>query len=697
METKEINNKISELAQKLQASNSQMTRSDLAWELKDFGINSDSPEISRLVWDCYQQTGDKAIAECFINNSHSNTIIEEYRIPALLDAGQNGDIFGHIDSRLKQSNDILSALSNLVDDDTKMKLIDTASSVIGTLSGTEAITRIQGEAQQVFAKYSQLADAYTNAKDSIRTLTGDFSELRQSTAETFRKYALALTDIFGDRIKATMPEMFDFDSIQFLDIDAMVKSVQLGYNSIYGKCGELAGEVSESFSKTISRSATQFGAQSDKTVGLIVAGLNMVAHYIKTGQYSASLRRDLAELRASIAHDVATIRTDEIRLVEIYKTLNDVFIPKAELFAKSAPQVFDEDFENLTNAIYSTPEARSMKVERDGILSKMRSLERRIYDAKMSLNYYKGHVSDSQQTLESLKEQYEKAKSTKPEPPSSIGNVFSLGNAKKNYNREIYEWSQNCQPLISTYESLIIDVKVDSDEIESQTKILEECTAEYEQLKRRQQQLSDSLSAIVTSSPKIRTRVAAHLDDIIKLLHLAKEISSSKLDQRLVETIKVSRYKDIELPENLSKALSEFKEKITNDIKFTTQDAHNITSKGTPQEVVDKIAADGNDALQKGIEICNQLAQLETMKLNYKLSEEHYNKEFEKIKGIFAENIAKLDNQAEIIREIARKINTAENNSELKKGLISLLDNQNAGFSDADWDDFIAGKKTIEI
>ena len=701
MDTALILDKIQALADTLAEDGSTFTRSDLAWDLKEdlaqLGINGDSPEISRLVWECYHNTKDEAVAKSFVTNSRCFTLVEEYTIPALVEAGDTDSVFGTVNKKLLKSDDILGQLKSLLTDGINLSLVDAASGLINTVSGVEAIKRVQDEAQQIFAKYSDMTGAYSDACNTIRELVSDFSEVRQSTCESYKKYALLLIDLFGDSIKATMPELFDFDSVQFLDVESMHQNVKLAYDGIYGKCGALIGDVSDSFTKALSRSASQFSVQKDRAVGLVLAGINMISHYVKTGQKATALHRDFAELRGAIASDVAAIRTDEVRLVEIYKTLNDVMIPEAEVFARNADKVFDKEFDTLSDTLYSTSEARELKSQRDEILKEMHTLERRINDANISINYYKDHIQSSQETLGSLKENYIEAQVTKPEPPSGIGKFLTLGSSQRKYERDIYEWNKTCSPVIDRYESLAVDISVDTDEIERRTKAIAEDTLKYNELKLREVDITKRLAAVVTSTPDTKRKAAQHLDDIVKLLHLAKKITAGKLDEHLVNTVKVQKLDEIKLPENISNAVKNFRDNITKDMKFTEQTARTLVGEKAAQESVVDIAMQGNAVLQEGIDLCNNLAQLKAMHLQQKLAQEVYDREYAKIKEAFAERMKAIDNRAAFVQETARKINTADDHDMLKKALIELAGDYTTGMSAQDWDDFLEGKKTIQI
>ncbi len=701
MDTALILDKIQALADTLAEDGSTFTRSDLAWDLKEdlaqLGINGDSPEISRLVWECYHNTKDEAVAKSFVTNSRCFTLVEEYTIPALVEAGDTDSVFGTVNKKLLKSDDILGQLKSLLTDGINLSLVDAASGLINTVSGVEAIKRVQDEAQQIFAKYSDMTGAYSDACNTIRELVSDFSEVRQSTCESYKKYALLLIDLFGDSIKATMPELFDFDSVQFLDVESMHQNVKLAYDGIYGKCGALIGDVSDSFTKALSRSASQFSVQKDRAVGLVLAGINMISHYVKTGQKATALHRDFAELRGAIASDVAAIRTDEVRLVEIYKTLNDVMIPEAEVFARNSNKVFDKEFETLADTIYSTPEARELKKQRDEILKEMHVLERRINDANISINYYKDHIQSSQETLGSLKENYIEAQVTKPEPPSGIGKFLTLGSSQRKYERDIYEWNKTCSPVIDRYESLAVDISVDTDEIERRTKAIADDTLKYNELKLKEVDITKRLAAVVTSTPDTKRKAAQHLDDIVKLLHLAKKITEGKLDEHLVNTVKVQKLEEIKLPENISNAVKNFRDNITKDMKFTEQTARTLVGEKAAQESVVDIAMQGNAVLQEGIDLCNNLAQLKAMHLQQKLAQEVYDREYAKIKEAFAERMKAIDDRAAFVQETARKINTADDHDTLKKALIELAGDYTTGMTEQDWNDFLEGKKTIQI
>ena len=86
MSNKDIHNKIVELADKLAKSGSSFSRADLAYELKQQGVSTDSPELSRIVYEVWIDSGRNAnIVKAFTNNAGNRSLVEAYQVAAASD------------------------------------------------------------------------------------------------------------------------------------------------------------------------------------------------------------------------------------------------------------------------------------------------------------------------------------------------------------------------------------------------------------------------------------------------------------------------------------------------------------------------------------------------------------------------------------------------------------------------------------
>ncbi len=453
--------------------------------------------------------------------------------------------------------------------------------------------------------------------------------------------------------------------------------------------------------------------KENKQAALVLASWNLVSHYMDLANSASLLRSKSLQMKTAVTKDVATIKADQMRLLEIYKTINDILVPKAKIFRKAAEDVFDSEFKKLVEGIYSTPEAKKLKEKRDSILDELHYLESSIFDGQENISFYESHIKDCQKTLTNMKGDYDKAKSSKPEKPGIIKNVFTLGNAGKEYDRDISDWSEKCSAVVSTYEDLTLDVELESKDLLDQKKALEENKRRYAALKRETEDISKKLMDCVNASDEIKSKAASNLEDIVKLLRIAKDISSSSIDESLMKARKLDEYKapdfkNLELPSDVKESVERFKKEYSEILKtgFKESVKDEVKSEIDSMYTREDVSEDRREAiseqiseevLEKSVSLCKLFNQIEKDGAKYAGSREHYEKELQRLQGEFKKNIANLDKQALALEEIIRRINLSSNNEELKDSLLELLGDGGKSISKEDLRDFLDGKRILEI
>ena len=103
------------------------------------------------------------------------------------------------------------------------------------------------------------------------------------------------------------------------------------------------------------------------------------------------------------------------------------------------------------------------------------------------------------------------------------------------------------------------------------------------------------------------------------------------------------------------------------------------------------------EVLQKSVSLCKLFNQIEKDGEKYALTREHYEKELARLQGEFKENIAKLDDQAQALGEIIRRINLSNGSEELKSSLLELLGDGGSSITKEELDEFLSGRRTLEI
>ena len=713
MDNNRIYQKIYDIASQLLKENAVYTRADLAYELQDFGIKADSSEIGMLVWEAYKRFNDnEAIRRSFYDNEKKDPLVDEYRTDYLIETNDIPSLFPLLRQKLTNGNHALSQLENIVTQTLREQTVSGSIGALNTLTGTQGVVKVKNEATAVFNLYSELVGNYDDAKHQIQAVTTDFVKLRGQICDTYRQYALVLTDAFGDSIKTVSPELFDFDSIEWLDVHGMLQNVKLDYDKINEKCSTLMSSITDSFAQSLKTASQSYKAAGSKQIGLVLAGLNMVSHYIDAGQKTAELKQDLLTLKNSVKHDVTLIKGDMGRLFVIYKTLNDLYIPQAEAFCRFSKQVLSGEWQQLTQALYADTDIQSLKEERDEALESYKTLEREMTDEQLNIDYYTTRIEECRQLLDGMQTQYQQAQASKPEKPFFLTNLLTLGSAKQKYNRNIYDWNQACAPVISQYEEMQTDMKLDSDELEQLQQHLNENKRTHQLLKEKLHCLNREIMSKISVSPDLQMKMLPHLESMVKLLRIAREIASCKLDNKLVKTVSISR-QDTELPQELKQNLQLFTNTLREHVAIDNETAKSSfyavsgeASTGSEQPTSSENANEAdfaqlsdaeNAAIQNTVNLLESWSRLKAMQEQSAIAHQAYDKELEKLQEAFRSNLADIENRGIILRESLKKINTATSEEELKKGLLSLAQKEGESFSKEDWNEFLNGTKTIEL
>ena len=277
---------IKTIADELCKENKTYLRADLAFELKKYGIASDSSEVSKLVFDAYRYFHDNGnIAIAFVSNNSRTTLVAEYKLNDSLEQGNKEEALKIAETELALSSSALEQLKEQVELNLNLVLAKGTSKMADIVMGTNGVKDVRSKAATMFDKYTKMVEAYHYAEDSVRGNIEDFTSLRSDIGTVYRDYALKLIDIYGDSIKMVSPDLFDFKRIEWLDVDEMLKYVELEYNKLTEKCTALIGEISDSFRTSLQGSLQAYKSLSNgnKSLGLAMAGLTMLEHYMGAG------------------------------------------------------------------------------------------------------------------------------------------------------------------------------------------------------------------------------------------------------------------------------------------------------------------------------------------------------------------------------------------------------------------------------
>lgn len=719
MENKNIKNKIEKIAIELVNDKETLSRADLAYELKKYGIKQDSYLISELVWNTFLQSKHKeTLRKAFTNNNGNRSLIDEYQITATLEQGNFKEAISLVQKKAYETGITLEKIKSDLNAALSTVISNNSIALSQSLTGSSGVQKVRREADSVFQRYSNLVNGYEKARCNIQEVTSSFIEIRADIEKIFQQYTIALVDIFGDSIKVIQPALFDFNKIEWLDVQGMLKQIELQYTTLTTRCTELLEEISDNFHQSIQSSIDSYRALNNKQIGLIIAGLNMFSHYMSASTKTNEVKAGLLTMKNDLRRDATNIKGDILRLSKIYKQINDIFIPQANTFYRYADKILSQELEGLLNAIYDNKEALALKKQRDGLLERYKELEHYLNDERTNIVYYNDHIQECNTLLRSLKSQYEEAILLKPQKPSFITNIFSLGNARKSYNRDLYSWSINCSPLVKRYESLNVDIKLDQDDKNAQEELFKEHNREYSEIKLQLSKINQKMKQAIKVNDTTKKQVVKHLKDIVTLLNVAKSITENRLSEQDTKAISIKEFGNLSIPSDISKNIDAFCQLINDNQSVNYESIKNIihndkcrlpldieTEKktnpnddySTNEPIIEEIDSLVKDAFSKTMETFNRWAKLQALQAQNNKSKLHYHNEMECLKNKFQKELAEIDNKSEALRKIIAQCNTSQDTSTLKQGLMYLADINEEQWQENDWDSFLEGKKSLTI
>ncbi|MFC4666570.1 hypothetical protein [Falsiporphyromonas endometrii] len=752
MDKVSIINRINEISKDLKSRDEYITRQELSVELSSLGIDGDSLELSRLVWDSYKKYGNsETIRDRILANDGLCSLVEDYRVTSLMEDGKINDAVIMVIDKLSASKQSLDEMQEVLE--TSLALnpdsgMDLLSSAWAHLKGDAGIKKVTHQATIYYEDYVSLVNQYLHTEHAIKSNIRDFLTLRAIINEIYTKYISMLKDILGDSLNEIAPEMFDFGMIKWLDVQEIIKRVELEFGKVLDQCKFLMGEISQSFKELTGRtmeSVLNVGAtfmrdgKSEKAYAKMVqAGINtafaIFDHYSDARAKTNLLKADFEKMKRNLKKDQTRIKADWARLFTIFKTLNDVQIPKAKAFTECSDAVLDREFRQLMEKIYSNPAILPLKEKRDDAIERSRKSELSMSDHQSNIELYRGMIVDLNTIMSAKSPFYNEGISSMPHKPNMFVKVITFGIAKLVYNKKMAKWYPEYGPAVLEYESLRDD-KADKEAKCSKHELgLTEDRREYNNAKEEIREISSEIVKGIGTSDEVKKEVLQKLNTIVRLLRLGKDIMETKIDKDLQEVVQI---KDVEtLPaiapeiegkisdmvnligssvmkvsnETLSNARKEKEyinaknqERHEAKIAMAQQEGRELTEaeKAAPSEYMNMSDFVSEEQIMGAVNsaavLLNSYIEFAKEKSMTNQVSREYDKQLDEMSKKFRQQMAALDNKALFVQEVLKKINTSEDPEIIKTGLLQLGEFSGEDLSMDDLDALLKGDMIIEI
>ncbi|MCQ2200418.1 MAG: hypothetical protein MJZ19_11995 [Paludibacteraceae bacterium] len=709
-----LTNRIIEIANNLDSEGEVWTRADLASELKSFGINSDSIEIAKYVFAAFEKSGNKKLRSAFITNDGVSYLIDDYKTHHFAQQDNSAEMIKNAEATQKETKKSLSELQDklAVVKNFEIEAKEDSGSLLDLIkdldsfTGAKEIAECSAQGKVMFEKYSALKSSYSEAQNDVKAVAKDFVTVRGYVMEILDRQIRALKDVFGDSIVAVAPELFDFSKIEFLDVESMYSQTKLEYDRLSESCPVLMNEVQknfkESFSKSFSLATSGFKQSqngSSAVVSLALAAINMYGAHIENQNKVATCKNQLESLKQAIDYDASVIATDYTRLSTIFKTINDIYSPSAAAFCRRSEEVLTSDIKEIFRTAYNDPLVKELVNQRKQLIEERIETELKLVDFITNIAHYKAEISKDEFGLKEKANEYNDALKRKPEKPSIVSKVLSLGASSDAYAQNLLAWKESDYPVVEEYEKLKVEIVRDKEELDATQSQLLELRKKIAKINSEISKLDTKINANISISKDDKIKIASRLESVVRLLKTGKQIVESKLDENSMKAVSIEKLSDDKLPSNISANISSF----CNQNGISTNVSEEFVQKVANQENVtisaeDKKAAAiaSSKAVATTIVLMDNYISLYKKRVSGDIQLEQYREQIESMKAKFESKMKEIDNKADVLAGIVTRINTSSNKDMLREALIELGDTS-FNLSADDIDEIIAGRKRIEI
>lgn len=703
-----IYNYIKEIADKQFNEKEKISRADLAFILHDkYKVDcTDGAALSGVIYRAYKKLGQPESIKIIVSNNESISVVDQYELNAQLDEGNTNEALAIVNDDLLTAQDLLNEAKQSVSDALKIEIAKEITDLNKWLEGTSDLQAIQVKGATLMQNYGKMVDSYHSAEVGVKSDVHNFVELRSSINSLFLQYANALVDIFGDSIKVVAPQLFDFDAIQWLDVSAMQKQAQLEFSKLDEHCTLLVGEIASHYKQTVNqlpvwmKMSKSIGAKGGIYGTLVAGAISYLNHWMDAKEKTTQMQKEFVQFENSIKKDRQQISSDILRLATIHKILNDLYIPRADAFARLSDRVLSSDLQQLLNAVY-TDDVKGLKEKRDQLLKRHQELERSINDHQENIVLFNSQITENQSMLDAQKSNYEEAKDRKPAAPNLLSRFLTFGVAQRNYGKRLLEWDQHDGKLVSAYEDTLTEVYESKEDLEKHTNSLNKDKQEYEACKEQLKELNRQIAEKMQCSPQQKAEVLKHLKNIISLLHTGKVIIESKLDDSLMNVTTIEKNEDITaIPNDIINKLQQFAGNVCSELKQSGVEVSNtiLNEFGIAQT---DLSEESNESMLHAVDKMTDLIQnwsyLQTEQMKAQLTDAVYHQEMERLKQEFQSTMANIDQKNKILLDVLKRANTAVDTDELRNALIDLAGIPEQELNQSDLEAILKGEKKLEI
>lgn len=721
---KELYKIIQDLSKQLTKEESMYTRADLAYELKNYGFEIDSVEVSDAVWNAYlYYRKDKNILNAFRSNYSFDLLVpdsevrenasEDRRYASTMHLDKMAGSFDELQKTLETDliglQEFINNPEKRMGDPKQSGLVRGLTRASEYVEGTKGLKDVQYESEVLQSGLNEVCNSYTAEAGMVKGATSYFSKLREELLAVYYKYSGILLDLYGDQIRKVEPELFDYNSISYLDVQTIVDGVLEELSFIQESSGIAVAHLTENVNQIGTKIIDTAKKTKDWRAAAVEGAFDLVSHHLSAIAETKDLKSHLERAKRRALDTVVRISADEGRLIEVFKILNDLIIPKAIAFYRHADKVLSREVDGILALVYSSEELRGLYQQREQLLDRLVHLNRSLEDSDVHRALYERQAQEMADYLEENLTKYQANILNLPKRPSMLQRILTLDRASEQYNGILNYLDKNgTMDFIRSYIYKKVEHQLTQNALDDQNALYNSCCDEINEINVELDQISQQIYQVLGSDKKLRQKFSSHLVPIVGLLRGARTVIELSLEESLTRPKEIKLTSEMfDVPEDIKKKLNTMAlvgHQVVNNMAENAYSQEELEAKQSDKPLlVEERAARRNEidreaeCVHKLVDVTHKFVELGLEKEQTKRATEEYSKEFERLKAEFQQRYAEIDDKADALREALKIINTTDNQDSMAKGLLLLADVDVDSLTDEEMEDFLMGRKTIKL
>jgi len=465
---------------------------------------------------------------------------------------QSKEISGKFDELIQKTPLLSIQTFNNVVEELDQRISSIKEEYVISLTGSSKVEATYKNAENVYNSYVGLIGSYEQMKLEIQRLFNDFSELRDNL-RYFREdfyYIVKICDIQNiEKEKAV--KLFDFAEVKWLEYAEIKSNLDLQFLKIKDHCNtfykfveqNLGDNVGDIFDKHFDRIGKKIGKKSYNAsslkADLVVGGAEMAYGVIKGVMDSRAeskvvvenLKREIEHLKLSFTQDKIKLQSDIFRLIELFDTVRNVFIPVTHRFNDLFFSILKNEFS--FSKILSNENVMKLIDERKNISEEKRTLGLVIRDKENICEELKWNKNEAEENRDSYKGHYDFAISQRPNEPSVLLKIFTLGFCQLYYPAYLQKWETAYLPIKKEFNRLEEELNYHSGVYKKVKQQLKEDKDRQKYIKQRLLSIDTEVKAIV-SNLDYNNIFDSKIDLLKNLAHTSRLVLETSIQEELL-------------------------------------------------------------------------------------------------------------------------------------------------------------------